>query len=151
MCKFIKNLFQDVWTLYRKQVVVACIAIVIIVFALLLSGCAGQGQRFETKGNSYCSWADAPGWVAKDFLQGDGWGLMDGRSFIGDNGLPCYILKVDVPPADGSCDVIAVVCETGNTDNRHGPNTPLVIAVGNAPCTAWDGFVESVENLKKKI
>ena len=147
MLLFIKNFLTDAWTLYPKQIV-AGIAIVAILIVLLLSGCAGTQTKPVIEGPGYCTWEDAPTWAAKDFiLDEDGWGLIDGYKFTGKHGLPCYAIKVDTPPADGVCDAVVVVCETGNTDDRYGPNTPLVRAIGPGaiPCDAWDGLINAIK------
>lgn len=140
MLLFIKNFLTDAWTLYPKQIV-AGIAIVAILIVLLLSGCAGTPKAMA-EGPGYCAWKGAPAWMAKDIISDPKkFGIIDGFEFVGKHGLPCYAIKVDKPPADGTCDTTAVVCETGNTDDRWGPNTPLVVVVGQVSCDEFDGLI----------
>ena len=133
---------------YRKVIGV----LLIIIFLVVVAGCSAvPGSRVEkTAGGGYNYWENAPDWVAADFVNED-WGLMDGMQFIGEQGQLCYVLKIDTPPTDGECDSISVFCESGSFNDRHGPDTPLVILVGSAPCSAWDGLKVAVDNLKKDL
>lgn len=146
MLLFIKNFIKDAWTLYPKQVI-AGIAIIAILIVLLLAGCAGTQSEPIAEGPGYCKWEGAPSWVAKDFVEDPaGFGLMDGHKFMGKHGLPCYALKIDSPPADGSCDIVVLVCETGQTDDRHGPGTPMVRLIGRGlACDRWDGLINAIK------
>jgi len=155
MLLFIKNFLIDCYNsfdnflvIHRTKLVLGLIGVIAL---MLIFGCAAApGEKFShIKGNGYCYWEDAPEWVAADFI-GEGWGLLDGRQFIGDGGQMCYAVKVDKPVTDGECDIVAVVCESGSFDDRHGPNTPLVIPVGSGPCDSWDKIVEAINNLKEK-
>ena len=148
MLLFIKNLIKDAWILYPTQII-AGLAIVVILIVLLLSGCHPM-RRVEApaiEGPGYCDWQAAPSWVARDFVEDPaGFGLMDGHKFMGKHGLPCYALKIDSPPADGSCDIVVLVCETGQTDDRHGPGTPLVRLIGRGlMCDRWDGLINTIK------
>jgi len=133
---------------YRKVIGV----LLIIIFLVVTFGCSTiPSSRVErTAGGGYNYWENAPDWVAADFVKAD-WGLLDGMQFIGEQGQMCYVIKIDMPPTDGECDTISVVCESGAFDNRHGPDTPLVIGVGRAPCDSWDDIKVAVDNLKKDL
>jgi hypothetical protein len=147
MLLFIKNFFKDAWVLYKKEMMFAIAGVVIFVLLLLL-GCAGTKTEPIAEGPGYCLWKDAPAWAAKDFIMDEnGYGLIDGYKFMGNHGLPCYAIKVDTPPIDYSCDAVVVVCETGNTDDRYGPGTPLVRGVGPGalPCDRWDSLIKAIK------
>lgn len=130
---------------YGTYILLGMFAIVLMV---LLFGCAGSQVTKQPliEGPGYCKWEEAPSWLAKDFIADPAkWGVIDGYQFIGKHGLPCYALKIDAPPADGTCDAIGVICESGVFDDRHGPNTPLVQGLGRVPCHEWDGLIESIK------
>ncbi|MBE9550519.1 MAG: hypothetical protein IMF13_00570 [Proteobacteria bacterium] len=149
MLNFIKNLYRsfialcDAWlqTHYLKVL----IAIVCMMILILLFGCGGsqvtnQGAAETETSCDYVTRSESPSWISKDILNPDDgqcWGMQDAFTFRGANGL-CHALLLDLPPADGSCDLIAVVCETENTDDRHGPNTPLVAPVKKLECSRWN-------------
>lgn len=155
MLLFIKNFLSDLWDtisdfikVYRYQIMGALVAVIILI---LLFGCAGGPASSQVaidkaiiSGESYVDWPAAPPCVAKDFLDDPGWGLMGGMTFVGKHGLPCHLLKID-RPVDGICDYAVIICETGETDERHGPDTPLFVTVGTIGCDDWDDMVETIK------
>lgn len=119
--------------------------IIIGLVIIMAIGCAGSQKAVQTGGPGYSTWEDAPAWMSRDFIRDpDGWGLMDGFTFIGKNGSNCYALKIDTPKADGVCDYIAVLCETDNTDDRYGPGTPLTLVLGTVPCDKMEEFKDAI-------
>lgn len=155
MLIFLKNLLSDVYAniheyfprWYQKA---ALVGIVVVVLILLLGCSPATRVAPAIEGPGYCTWQGAPAWMAKDIISNPKkFGLIDGFEFVGKHGLPCYALKIDKPPADGTCDTAAVICETGNTDDRWGPGTPLVTMAGQVPCDEFEGLVEAIKKDEK--
>ena len=132
---------------HHKNIIIGLVVVLILV---LVFGCAGSQKAkpdwASTEGPGYCLWEGAPSWLAKDFITDpDKWGVIDGYQFQGKHGLPCYALKIDAPPADGTCDAVGVICESGSTDDRYGPGTPLVQGLGTVPCEEYDSLLEAIQ------
>lgn len=158
MLLFIKNFLKDLYLtvncwVERHSLKIAG-GLVIAIILLLLFGCAGNhaiSNKVQSEGPGYCKWEAAPSYIAKDFITDpEGFGLMKGFKFFGDQGQNCYLLMIDLPKADGTCDLITAVCETGTFDTRHGPDTPLVRVVGKWPCNRWDAIIDHIIQYAEK-
>ena len=57
----------------------------------------------------------------------------------------------DTKLLDGKCDLIVIMMEGGNTDNRHGPGTPTLLGIGTIDCEKWDETIKLIiDDLKSK-
>ena len=114
----------------------------LIVLALFIFSCVSGPEVRNDEG--YVTWKDAPAWMVKDILDED-FGLIDGFSFVED-GSQFHVLLIDQPDNGlNGCDYWIMLVETSFND-RHGPNTPLVVVVGQGDCNDFDEMVAGIKS-----
>lgn len=128
----------------------ALVLFIIICFTALLAlnGCNGVNNEIvpAEPGVGYSWWAEAPGWVSKDFIH-DGWGLIDGFSYQPAPEQKFHVLKIDRPDdgLDGECDSVVIVMESGFGTRKQGYSGPLVTVISTAECDEHEDIRRSVE------
>jgi hypothetical protein len=126
--------------------------LIILASALIIFSCFNEFP----KDHSYSIATHAPDWMQKDFTVDEtgNFGLIDWFGWQ-DSGIQYHMMSMDYKDEDGKldgiCDTIVIMMESGHTDERYGPGTPLLVGIGTVPCEKWDEMTKRIiDDLKSK-
>ena len=126
--------------------------ITILASVLIILSCSSEFPKEK----SYCTATHAPEWIQKDFTLDEtgNFGLLDWFGWQ-DEGVQYHMLSMDYKDEtkllDGECDLIVIMMEGSQVDDRHGPDTPLLLGIGTIDCENWDETIKLIiDDLKSK-
>jgi hypothetical protein len=121
--------------------------IILILFTFIVS-CAATQEMPTEPGVGYSWWKDAPTWMSKDCIA-EGFGLMDGVTWVEEQ-RAYYLIKIDNPSNGlGSCDDLVLMVEDG-VRFRHGAEYPTIVVIDIFVCDAWEELKLGIMNEVRK-